>query len=86
MDMCGGLHCVQDVEDQATAGLDLAMSEALAALSNATSVQKTQVRAWLCLCDSEAHSPQYLQMSKTLAALSMAASFEETQVRARPTR
>jgi hypothetical protein len=39
------LFCVvlQDVEDQATAGLDLQMAEALARLSNTTGLQETQV-------------------------------------------
>ncbi|WIA16933.1 hypothetical protein OEZ85_013856 [Tetradesmus obliquus] len=35
----------KDVEDQATAGLDLQMTEALARISNATGLQETQ--AWL---------------------------------------
>jgi hypothetical protein len=34
---------LQDVEDQATAGVDLAMADALASLANATRLQETQV-------------------------------------------
>jgi hypothetical protein len=35
---------LQDDEDQATAGLDLAMADALASLGQSTSLQETQVR------------------------------------------
>jgi hypothetical protein len=35
---------MQDVEDQATAGLDLMMADALADVTNATHLQETQVR------------------------------------------
>lgn len=35
---------MQEVEDQATAGLDLAMADALVSLGQSTSLQETQVR------------------------------------------
>lgn len=45
----------QDVEDQATAGLDIMLAEQLAQLSNVTKLYKTQVRSPLQHTDAAQH-------------------------------
>lgn len=44
------------MEDQATAGLDLQMAEALARVSNTTGLQETQVRSAASLQEAQVRS------------------------------